>query len=381
MVILDEFYHAPLALLAFVLGFFVIVTLSGAFRVGSKLAVFLYFWHTAFALVYFYYSLIDVADATKYYSLSLGYDDGFSVGTGFVIYFTAFFSDLVGLDYFGVFLIYNILGSVGLLAFYASLKEVLASNFDSGRRLMLFVVLLPSVSFWSSAIGKDSISFMAVGLSLWASLSLPRRLPVFVVAFLFMLLVRPHISGIMLIALSLTYVFDFRGSLMQRLVFSFFGLLAAFFSVSYAVNYAGLSGISVGELSQYIDDRQAHNMTGGGGIDISSMSLPYQLFTYLFRPLPFEAKNITQLIASFDNFLILVLFVFGVVSLIKGRSFAGMAGWIYMLSYSIGCWVVLAITTANLGIAVRQKWMFLPMMIVLLIVLVVPRRRLCEDQA
>ena len=91
MVILDEFYHAPLALLAFVLGFFVIVTLSGAFRVGSKLGVFLYFWHTAFALVYFYYSLIDVADATKYYSLSLGYDDGFSVGTGFVIYFTAFF--------------------------------------------------------------------------------------------------------------------------------------------------------------------------------------------------------------------------------------------------------------------------------------------------
>ena len=280
-----------------------------------------------------------------------------------------------------MFLIYNILGSVGLLAFYASLKEVLASNVDSGRRLMLFVVLLPSVSFWSSAIGKDSISFMAVGLSLWASLSLPRRLPVFVVAFFFMLLVRPHISGIMLIALSLTYIFDFRGSLMQRLVFSFFGLLAAFFSVSYAVNYAGLSGISVGELSQYIDDRQAHNMTGGGGIDISSMSLPYQLFTYLFRPLPFEAKSITQLIASFDNFLILVLFVFGVVSLIKGRSFAGMAGWIYMLSYSIGCWVVLAITTANLGIAVRQKWMFLPMMIVLLIVLVVPRRRLCEDQA
>ena len=53
MVILDEFYHAPLALLAFVLGFFVIVTLSGAFRVGSKLGVFLYFWHTAFALVYF----------------------------------------------------------------------------------------------------------------------------------------------------------------------------------------------------------------------------------------------------------------------------------------------------------------------------------------
>jgi hypothetical protein len=32
-----------------------------------------------------------------------------------------------------------------------------------------------------------------------------------------------------------------------------------------------------------------------------------------------------------------------------------------LVLFSLGCWVVLALTTANLGISVRQKWMFLPM--------------------
>ena len=42
----------------------------------------------------------------------------------------------------------------------------------------------------------------------------------------------------------------------------------------------------------------------------------------------------------------------------------------FMWVYAGLAWLVLAMTTANLGIAVRQKWMFAPMLIFLLISLI-----------
>ena len=40
---------------------------------------------------------------------------------------------------------------------------------------------------------------------------------------------------------------------------------------------------------------------------------------------------------------------------------------IFMWSYSLISWLILAMTTANMGIALRQKWMFAPFLIFLLI--------------
>ena len=41
------------------------------------------------------------------------------------------------------------------------------------------------------------------------------------------------------------------------------------------------------------------------------------------------------------------------------------SGRIFLWTYSFSAWVILSMTTANLGIAMRQKWMFAPMLIVL----------------
>ena len=120
---------------------------------------------------------------------------------------------------------------------------------------------------------------------------------------------------------------------------------------------------------QYIEGRQGHNLKGGGAVDISSMSPPVQMFTYLFRPTLIEARNLVSLAAALDNTILLFLFVAGGWAILKkplpphllthNRMFL----WIY----SFCAWLILAMTTANLGIALRQKWMFAPMLIFLLI--------------
>jgi hypothetical protein len=105
-------------------------------------------------------------------------------------------------------------------------------------------------------------------------------------------------------------------------------------------------------------------MEGGGGIDISNMSPPMQVFTYLFRPLPYEAHSVSAFIASIDNFIVLLLFLYAIRFVrIKSDTPANHA---FLWLYVIGATLILAMTTANLGISVRQKWMAMPMLLYLL---------------
>jgi hypothetical protein len=229
------------------------------------------------------------------------------------------------------------------------------------------IVFLPSASFWSAAIGKDSIAFMATGLALWAALDLKKRNLLMAFSILVMFMVRPHIAGIMVLALSVSYVSQSNRSLASRslLIVAASGLAAL--AVPFAINYAGLSQVSPEAVGTYIEQRQSYNQSGGGGVDISSMSLPMQLFTYLFRPLPFEARSIYQFAASLDNVVLLVVFLMGVFRWKNRKYKSESENRLFLILFSVGCWTVLALTTANLGISVRQKWMFLPMIFYLLV--------------
>mgnify|MGYP006892722840 FL=1 len=47
---------------------------------------------------------------------------------------------------------------------------------------------------------------------------------------------------------------------------------------------------------------------------------------------------------------------------------------IFLASHSLVTWTILAITTANIGIAIRQKWMFVPMIIIFLMIFIGEKR-------
>ena len=92
-----------------------------------------------------------------------------------------------------------------------------------------------------------------------------------------------------------------------------------------------------------------------------------QMFTYVFRPLPFEAHSIVALITSIENTILLILFMyitfkskFNFTVLFRNQN-------LWLFTYAFLTCTILALTTANLGIATRQKWMFMPIFIYLLI--------------
>lgn len=361
-------WHVIGAALVFLLGAGLAMWLASSFRVSVGRSMLLYLWHTGFCLFYMDYTLSgNVSDALSYYRMSLIYDGGFEVGTAFVELFASVFSVYLGLSYLGVFLVFHIFGFVGLMAFYGSLRIATADKSRLLRQVAFLILLMPSIHFWSAALGKDALSFMATGLALWAALEFRQRKLLMFVAIIIMLLVRPHIASLMVLALAVSTVLDPRLPLLPRVGLASIVLAGAAAMLPFALNYAGLGDASsASDVVAYIESRQGTNLEGGSSVDIASMSLPMQLFTYLFRPLPYEASSLFSLAASLDNILLLALFVIG------GRGLLGSSGnWkqenrVFLLTYALSVWLILSLTTANLGIAVRQKWMFTPVLIYLL---------------
>lgn len=365
------------AAVIFVLGALFSIKVSRAFATSSKRALALYLWHTVFCVMYALYVMDSGGDAVYYYQAAKEGAVEFSLGTAAVSVFTMLFTEVLGLSFLGTFLAYNLFGYMGLLAFDASLQASVEDKSRTVRRCATLIVFLPSASFWSSAIGKDALSFMAAGLALWSALSLGRRAWLMWGAVALMLFVRPHIAALMVMALAGSMFLQARVSILQRLLVGSAALGSAAVLIPFALKYSGLeASADWADFNEYVDIRQRHNMEGGGGVDISSMSLPLKLFTYLFRPLPFEAHNIPALAASIDNVVLLLLMLIVAWQMIKRRKATVAANRAFLWIYSLSAWLILALTTANLGISVRQKWMFVPMLIFLLIsVIGKPRKR------
>src|SRR5690606_17477709 len=179
-----------------------------AFKAGGMLDVrkgrvmLLYAWHSLFCLAYALYAIDNGADALVYYLKAQQGEFMAPFGTGAVVNIATLFVTGLNLSFLAALRWLNIFGAIGLLAFDACLQTATADKSRLLRRFATAIVLLPSISLWSSALGKDSLAFMAAALTLYATLNMSRRVVLLAVSIFIMALVRPHIAGIMVLAVA-----------------------------------------------------------------------------------------------------------------------------------------------------------------------------------
>ena len=160
----------------------------------------------------------------------------------------------------------------------------------------------------------------------------------------------------MLVSSAIGFVFTTKGiSAPTRLLF-LAGVAVAFYYIYGDV--LKLVGIDEGEfISQGLDlSGRARELTKAtSGIDINSYSLPLQVFTFLYRPLFFDAPGILGLIVSFENVFYL-LFTLKVLN-IRGIRFLITSNFLVKTAFFsfLTVTIALAQVSGNLGLAIRQK--------------------------
>ncbi len=185
-----------------------------------------------------------------------------------------------------------------------------------------------------------------------------------IMAVLVMLLVRPHIAALLLMTASAIFVLMGQGSAFVRATLVAISVPAAAYTLIGALAYVGLGdNFSAAAITEYVEQRQEYNIEGQFGIEISELSVPMRMFTYLYRPLFFDAQGLVGVAFSIENVVLLGITFIGLFAMINQRrsNLPRYTFW-FMLSYVVLSWIILSNTTANLGIALRQKWMFLPML-------------------
>ncbi len=361
---------------AFVFLMTIVLTLVMARRLGipQGTAILLCLWHTAFCLLYWQYAQYNDSDSNAYYNYGVRHKEtNFELGTGFVQSVAVLLVQGLALSPLGCFLLFNAFGVLGVVLYNTTLSE--AANGVGGwpERVARWGAFSPLISFWSCALAKDPLAFVGCGMAVYASAHLSRRWRWLLVGGLVLLSVRPHMASLLLVALFVALLFGRQVTLPQRIVGLAIATIAGAALLPFVTQYVGLGDLTDLQDSadyqtlvvEYIEKRQSYNLEGGSSVPISEMILPMQLFTFMFRPLFLDAPGVFGLVVSVENMVLVLLFVLTAPRLARllrqQSSFQVRFCGIFL---ALG-WIALATTTANLGIAVRQKTMLLPALVTL----------------
>lgn len=337
--------------------------------ISNRLASTLYWWHTFFSLLYYIMSIVKIADTRAYFAAGQNPDWVLSVGTEFVNFLAGILVSVLGMGMLSTFIVFGFLGYIAMILIAHLLIVYLPEEYgvEVDVRILYVVLFMPSLSYWSSALGKDALAFHACCLALFATVDLSRRKLLLLLAIFIMYMVRPHAAICMLIAVAVAMLFSSGVSRSSRALVLLMVGGAMVMLWPYVVQYVGFEQKG-GDIGEYLAWRQGIRYEDAvTDVVLTDMSWPMRLFSYMFRPLFLDASSLLMLLGSLENMLLLFLFVRYLRDLLYVVISGGQLFFRYTVFYSGLMWVMLGNVTTNLGAAYRQKSMILPALLVLLV--------------
>lgn len=344
--------------------------------------------HVFQTIVYYLYATFNPSDSHFYYEKVIidfrgpDWSSFYGTSTTFIEWVGYPFIKYMGFSYEAMMVLFSFLGFLGFLYFYVFYKEnIRFKHRFMGFDLITLIFLLPNIHFWSASFGKGSIILLGIGMFFYAITKPQKRLFELIFAASIIYHVRPHIMFVLLASSLIGFTFSSKGlSVSLRIGMIMLGLVG--FAVIYQ-DVLAIVGIQEGqELGQGLDlTHRATELTKAtSGVDITGYSLPVQVFTFVYRPLFFDAPGLLGIIVSFENvfYLLFTLQLFtprGLKSLLTGN-FIIKTAFFSFLTVSIA----LAQIAGNLGIAMRQKSQVM-LLLLFVVVAMLDQRKLKDYKA
>ncbi len=363
------------SILVFVFGAWQTIFISKRLGISQRKGIFLYLWHTLICLVHYQWvSQVGESDFYGTYLFSIQPSlIGFLNEWGsnrFILYFVRIFSYYLKFSLLTTFLVLNIFGNNAILLIEYFYRK-LSINFTQSLKFVLgLFIWLPTLHFWT-VLGKDTLIILGILLIIYSLENLKKRFLFFILSLIIITIVRNYIS-IMIIGSVILSIFLNSGSIKQTskvglLIFAFISLYFVFpffNSFLFKGNFQNIN--SVLEVITF----NARVTSMGSYAIAPDANLFSRIFAYSFRPLFFDVKNLFGLVLSFDNFILLIIFLYSFIYMVKLRclrlSFKNQIT-IFCASFSLSTALLLSLSTSNLGIAARHKYMFLPVFFILIL--------------
>lgn len=373
---------------AFMAGILLVIRVSPLY-VSTFLILILCFWGHAIGT--YFYSRMHTDSVDQYFALATPDFQGF--GTAFVENMTwyvryLFTGDSV-LATFYIFTSFTFLGSVLWYTLYLRLASKLNISKPSLIWPALILMCWPSFLFFTSGIGKDSLSFFFIPLILLCYLNLQeKRMQVwnlFLITFsLFALFcLRPYLMMVFGLAYSLYTLKGVRrlsvGAIIAWILIFILTLYAASWSLQAQGHFDDISLTSITERSAMQQNAQAigtfFKMPSDNPIERLFL-LPYSFIMNLCFPLIYLARNIQGYLASVENFVLIAILwkIFKQRQMVKQFFMQTSLLRFMFILFIVGMFFIAAVNT-NLGLSMRQKSMYLPVILIIYCLLYVKKKR------
>jgi hypothetical protein len=334
-----------------------------------------------------------VADAAGYHDFGVRIADRFRdgvfdtgltdlSGTNFIRFFTGAVYTVIGSTSLGGFLVFSWLGFWGLYLFYRA--YTIAVPEGRARTYAKLVFFLPSLLFWPSSVGKEAWMILSLGIVAYGAARIMtgrtwRGVVVAAIGMFAAAQVRPHIAGIVALALVAGYVV--RPARLAHRQFAVVGKLVAVVALSFLAltlvnrtdEFLQQSAIRTGGgLAQVLEQTSERTSIGGSQFQPSILENPLRtpvaVGTILFRPFILEADNYQTLAAALEmTFLLglsIVRFRWGLHALRTMRRQPYLA---FALVY-VALFIVAFSGIANFGLLARERVQMLPFFLIFLTV-------------
>ena len=300
------------------------------------------------------------------------------VGTGFIQVLTGVLYAVAGPSIYSAYAFFAWLGFWGLFFFYAAFRTAVPDG--NRRRYGMLVLLLPSMLFWPSGLGKEAWMTLCLGLcALGAARLLAEQrhwlLPL-AVGLAGTGVVRPHITAALFAGIAAAAVLrrSQRPATMLTPLTRTAGIVAIVLAglaiVRWAAGYLGIESLTAENVDATIAETRENTGQGGSEFDAQQVNspgmMPWATISVLFRPFLFEVDSAQVLLAAMEGTVLLVLVA------LSARRLPWLIGHLRAYPYLILCVVytllfVYAFSSfANFGILTRQRVQVLPFVLVLL---------------
>ena len=323
------------------------------------------------------YQLEGVRIANALRAFDFGVDTGRAIpGTGSVRYLAGVVNVVTNSDYVSTFLVFVLFGFIGQVFFLIAIQPVL--NDAQMRIATLLIMFSPTMAYWPSSIGKESLALLGIGLSLYgASLVYERNWSgvMSVLAGVSIVgLIRPHVAMLVLAGL----VFGLfarqtenRNRFVMHVVVLMVVLVGAMLMTGASAqlfNLESFDGVSdVSAALDFAQNRTSQDNSAFTAARVGSVrDYPWAAVTVLFRPFVWEAANAPSMISGIEGAILAGLLARAVPGLIREIRTIFQRG---QLLYAVGftsVFIFLFSAIGNFGILSRQRAQVIPFVLLLI---------------
>lgn len=287
----------------------------------------------------------------------------------------------------GGFFLFATLAFLGQLLLYAAFRHSLPTGY--AKWYAVFIFFWPTVVYWPSSIGKESLMLLMIGITSYGAARLLSRynllwgIPI-VLGLAGAGIIRLHISlllaGSIVVALLIAKAPAVPGAQARRVAIVALmgvGLVPLVFLTGQSFGVDLTAGVSLETASDEVGNVLAgvESQTSKGGSEVSGESvggladIPEALLRVAFRPLPNEATNAQLLVASLEGTLLLGLVLWRLPWILRNMLRIRRYPYAVYSAVFTGGFIFAFSSVLNLGILARQRSQMMPFLLALLVVL------------